>query len=265
MSIILKALKSSGQDEARTTNDEALPEGEGFFRGRQSFIKGASSANLGAGRNKRVYYLTAALIVLTAISIVSRYIASKKADVGLEPVVPPQAQTAAEPAAAPPSQQAQEAQTDANAAQEAARAFEAGDYDSSIRYFRAAIENDPMNSKLHNDLGLAFLKKELYSSAEDEYKKALEYDSNCSECFNNLGMLKSLLGESVEAKKYLERAISLSSAYPDPYFNLAVLSEKEGDFSGAVRYYRQFMSIYPDKNDVLLSKINRRVDELAGR
>jgi Tfp pilus assembly protein PilF len=76
-------------------------------------------------------------------------------------------------------------------------------------------------------------------------------------------MLKSVLGESIEAKKYLEKAISLASSYPDPYFNLAVLSEKEGDYSNAVKYYRQFTSLYPDKNDVLVTKINRRIADLA--
>ncbi len=251
MSIILKALKSS-----EGTQKEALPEGEGFFRGKQSFIKKSSPVDLGVKANKRVYYLAALLVVLVAVSFIAKHIReqppSSQVEVATE--VP-----AAAPAVAPDAPQSQ-----IDAAAEAAKAFETGDYDASVRYFRAAIEADPMNSKLHNNLGLAFLKKELYSSAEDEYKKALEYDTSCSECFNNLGMLKSLLGESVEAKKYLEKAISLSSAYPDPYFNLAVLSEKEGDFSSAIKYYRQFTNIYPDKDSALVSKINRRVDELAG-
>lgn len=255
MSIILKALKSSegAQKDQSNFNYENLPEGEGFFRGKQSFIKKSSPVDIGLRSNKRVYYLGAILVVLVAISLIAKHITFKKEQVDLE-----QAPSAPVVAAT----EAQQPQIDAAA--EAAKAFDQGDYDSSVRYFREAIEADPMNSKLHNNLGLAFLKKELYSSAEDEYKKALEYDTSCSECFNNLGMLKSLLGESIEAKKYLEKAISLSSAYPDPYFNLAVLSEKEGDFSSAIKYYRQFTNIYPDKDSALVSKINRRVDELAG-
>lgn len=255
MSIILKALKSSEGEQKNQTNFnyKKLPEGEGFFRGKQSFIKKSSPVDLGVKASKRVYYLAAILVVLVAVSFIAKRVREQPPS--------PQVEVATEAPAAAPAE-AQPPQIDAPA--EAAKAFETGDYDASVRYFREAIEADPMNSKLHNNLGLAFLKKELYSSAEDEYKKALEYDTSCSECFNNLGMLKSLLGESVEAKKYLEKAISLSSAYPDPYFNLAVLSEKEGDFSSAIKYYRQFTNIYPDKDSALVSKINRRVDELAG-
>ena len=144
-------------------------------------------------------------------------------------------------------------------------AYNSGKYDKSAKLFKTAIEQNPGDAFLHNNLGLVYVKKGLYSSAESEYEEALELDDKCAECFNNFGYLKSVLDQSVEAKKYLERAIALSGSYADPYFNLAVLYEKEGDIGNSVKYFRRFVDLYPDQSSEIIYKVSLRIRELSGK
>jgi Tfp pilus assembly protein PilF len=269
MSVILKALKSS-ETESKVQNNgfsiDSIPEGEGFFKGRQAFIKKKKmpvNLSMDLKPNKRAYVLAAVFILLVILSLTLKWVSSSRMTAVSEDTKVVDVQPGGADTGAGTDDDQQAKAVSEGVVMQASQAFNSGDYDASIRLFKEAISIDQNNSKLHNNLGLAFTKKELYASAEDEFKTALELDTSCSECFNNLGMLKSVLGESIEAKKYLEKAISLASSYPDPYFNLAVLSEKEGDYSNAVKYYRQFTSLYPDKNDVLVTKINRRIADLA--
>lgn len=142
--------------------------------------------------------------------------------------------------------------------------YKSGEYDDSLKSFQKAIDQDPNNASIHNDMGLVLLKKGLYASAEGHFAKALELDDSCAECYNNLGYLKTALDQPVEAEKYLQKATVLKPDYPDPYFNLAVMYEKSGDVGKAVDYYQSYLKKIPKSDTELTGKIKSRIHDLSG-
>lgn len=274
MSIILKALKRHKEIgaepiEPRSGENNILSDEEGFFRGKESFVRKSGMTlelfNKEFLKANKVYLLSGVFIFVIAFSTTMYFITGKE----IEKVPPPPELTApdvkVETSAAAQADETQETTDNAALINRAYAAYEKGDYNESIRLLRVAIANDQENAALRNSLGLAYMKKKLYSSAADEYKKATELNEECAECFNNFGYLKSVLGESVEAKEYLERAIALSPDYAEPHFNLGVLYEKEGDIGHAIEFYTKFIRLYPDKTNDIVSKVTKRISELSGQ
>ena len=148
---------------------------------------------------------------------------------------------------------------------EAKKAYEQGNWDASLSLWEKGLEQDPSNSSIHNNLGLIFLKKEIFSSAEKHFSRALELDQNCAECFNNLGYLKSLLGEAKEAETYLKKSIQLDPKYADPNFNLAVLYEKSENLGGAVQSFQNFLALQTDEKSEIFFKVRQHLRELTGK
>ncbi|MBI2341510.1 MAG: tetratricopeptide repeat protein [Deltaproteobacteria bacterium] len=261
MSVILKALKSQERESNNISKSPLIiPEGEGFFKGRQSMVKKDPYVS-----KKRIYVLSVLFAAAVIFAVALQWVKNRPAEPesAKQPAVAHAVENSNQTALAVQAETSEAVPADI--VERANAAFAGGDYETAVKLFKEAIAKDQNNAMLHNNLGLIFVKKELYSSAEDEYKKALESDDKCAECFNNFGYLKSILGESFEARKYFEKASALLASYADPYFNLAVLSEKEGDIGNAVKYYRQFIELYPNKSDTLYSKVNKRVIELAGK
>ena len=278
MSVILKALKSiqkSKQKESGSLDiSEAEDKGEGFFCKKEPVVQASKSFNLRDvikydPEKKRIYIMSAVLIVLALVGL-AKWIFGGEEDVVPAPraVAAPQAPVQVEPKPVVRVETKVSGTTQGSATniiKQAINAFDAGDYNKSIRLYKQAVERNPGDAMIHNSLGLAYVRKGLYSSAASEYMTSLELDDKCVECYNNFGFLKSILGEEFEAKKYLERAINLSATYPAPYFNLAVLYEKGGDVGNAVKYYRLFLEYYSNKNDELVLKVLSRIRSLTGK
>lgn len=264
MSIILNALKSSSAEQK--TNEPVTPPEKSanvnFFRGKDSFVLKKKLFNIDLSAlnrlNKRTLILLALFIVALFFSV-TVWILRPAQDIA---TVAPE-QTAPESATAATEQPSLQDESLSKLIAQGEEAFNKGDYDTSAALFKDALAKSPNDAMLHNNLGLVFLKKELFASASDEFQKALELDSNCSECFNNLGYLKSVLGDAAEAKKYLEKSISINPSYADPYFNLAVLCERSGDAGNATKNYRSFLDNYPDKASPIVSKVELKIKELA--
>jgi tetratricopeptide (TPR) repeat protein len=78
-----------------------------------------------------------------------------------------------------------------------------------------------------------------------------------------------LIGQNGKAKLDLERAINLDLDCVDAYFNLGNIYRYEGDYDKAFYYYgisknklEKDFSIYKDKRDKMLKKINEELNFL---
>lgn len=269
MSVILKALRVQSE-EARGGQPPQLS------GPRDSFHVDKSSSNTpgdGPGsRRRQIVLLIILLLSLVAFAVI-QYWDKGRARPAPTPVPPPRpVEVKPEPSPVPATfteakpliiPVAPKAAT-GNDLQIARSQFKAGEYDESLKSFQRALESDPGNATIHNDMGLVLLKKELYASAEGHFAKALELNDACAECYNNLGYLKTALDQPVEAEKYLQKAIALKPDYPDPYFNLAVAYEKNGDIGRAVDFYQKYLKMLPKSETELADKIKSRIHDLSG-
>ncbi len=249
MSVILKALRSQ-QEEQRAEETTAH---EGLFLGKSGFLKKNASST------KRLWLLSALLLAMAAATttlwVWNRWQTEQVAEMSSKPkTAPPQARlpSVAVPLPTNPSVDLEQAKN----------LFENGQLDASLKLYQQALEQNPDSATIHNDLGLVFLRKELFSSSEKHFSRALELDGNCAECFNNLGYLKTVTGETIEAETYLKKALSLKKDYADPYFNLAVLYEKNGDLGSAVNHYQAFLKRSDNDNSQLALQIKQHLQKL---
>lgn len=273
MSVILKALRSQ-QEEGGA--DPIVPEGgvPGSFQ-----VDSAGSAPSGEdpGAKKRQTILLAVLAAAIVLVVVLHFLRKEPpppTPIALTPapvplvVTPPAgipSDTVQVPAPEAPTTLTTTAPSEPNNDLQVARSqYKSGQFDDSLKSFQRALDKDPGNASIHNDMGLALLKKDLFTSAEGHFAKALELDDKCVECYNNLGYLKTALNQPTEAEKYLQKAIALKPDYPDPYFNLGVLYEKNGDIGNAVEAYQNFLKKLPKTETEMIAKIKSRIHDLSG-
>lgn len=108
---------------------------------------------------------------------------------------------------------------------------EKGDFDNAKEMFKKCIVLEPQNPYAHKDLGVLYLKMNMYDWAVDEMQEAINLDSSVSEFYYSLGVANVMLGEIEEAKKALLKAVELDSndANAMAYLGYIYLLEKDYD------------------------------------
>jgi Flp pilus assembly protein TadD len=76
-------------------------------------------------------------------------------------------------------------------------------YDESIRQSRKTIETDPNFALAHNQLGQAYLQKQMNEDAITELQKAVQLSAGSPTCLANLARAYAASGKRSEAVKLL--------------------------------------------------------------
>jgi tetratricopeptide (TPR) repeat protein len=159
----------------------------------------------------------------------------------------------------------------------------------AIASYTEAIELDPENPMLHNQLGVAFQKTGEHRKAVDQFQKALEIDPRLFVAYNNLGTSLVMLGEYDQAislyqegikrhpdltglyfytnlgiaflyKNNLERAESaflmetaINPEHLQAHLNLGNIYTVKGDYQKAVTEYSRVLALEPDSHSALIN------------
>lgn len=105
------------------------------------------------------------------------------------------------------------------------------DYTQALINLSKAKELTPNDSKIRNNLGMAYYFKKQIDKAEDELREAISLDGKNSEARVNLGSIYLEKNKLAEARKQFEKVLedlTFNNQYRN-YYNLALLSLKEGD------------------------------------
>ena len=111
-------------------------------------------------------------------------------------------------------------------------------YPQALNYLTKAKELNSKDSKIRNNLGMAYYFRDQPVLAEQELKAAISLDSKNSDAHLNLGSLYMEKNRLKDARTQFELALAdltFSNHYRN-YYNLAILSLKEGDRGGAFDY-----------------------------
>ncbi|MFC1699748.1 methyltransferase domain-containing protein, partial [Candidatus Omnitrophota bacterium] len=131
-----------------------------------------------------------------------------------------------------------------------------GDMDATTGFYQKALQLDPENSAIHNNLGLAYHAKGSFTLAILHYRKALKFDHENAAIYNNLAILCQTMGEIHQVLKRTssgldlvvinyQRAIDLEPDDIAIRTNLADYLRATGDFIGAVREYGEIITRQP--------------------
>jgi tetratricopeptide (TPR) repeat protein len=125
--------------------------------------------------------------------------------------------------------------------------LDAGQYEAAAEYLKRFVQADSLNPKSFNCLGISYLKREMYDSAEIFMNKALELDTeyyaaycNLSECYLQMGDIRRA---EDNASIYLKNCPDSIGAY----MQMAEVNFANDDIEKAIAQYDKAFTL--DKNN----------------
>jgi tetratricopeptide (TPR) repeat protein len=120
------------------------------------------------------------------------------------------------------------------------------DWKDDITLAKKTIQTTPKSVKSHYNLGYYYLKANVLSQAEEEFRKAIEIDKNYAPAYNNLGLIYKELGNNDKALQYYLKTLEIDKNYIHTQFNLGNLYQDIGEYEKAILYYKNALKL--DKN-----------------
>lgn len=111
-------------------------------------------------------------------------------------------------------------------------------YGQALSYLTKAKELNPKDSKIRNNLGMAYFFRDQVALAEKELKESISLDKTNSDARLNLGSLymsKERLKDARAEFETVANDLTFQNQFRN-YYNLAILSLKEGDRREAFEY-----------------------------
>lgn len=119
----------------------------------------------------------------------------------------------------------------------------AGRLEEAVASYRLAIEAEPDDALLRNELGTALFALKRYIEAAEAFAAATERDGTYAVAWFNLGSALRKAERHAEAVRAGMRYVELLPADPDGWYGLAQSRDAAGDDRGAADAYRRFLAI----------------------
>lgn len=130
-----------------------------------------------------------------------------------------------------------------------------GQYRAALEPFLKALEIDPENPEIHNNLALVYQELEKYDLSLKHFQRALHLDPKFLEAMNNMGVLYVQLGEWDLALHCFKKAAE-DIRYKTPqfaYHNIGSVYFHKGQFQKAIEYYQRAIRLAPTYMDAYRS------------
>lgn len=123
----------------------------------------------------------------------------------------------------------------------------AGNFQDSIKYLNIALELNPNNIQIYNNLGTSYLTIGDYDNACAAYQKAINAAPEDSLAYFNLASILQIQNKHAEACEYFEKAHNLDPNDDSYIIAWAVSEVKVGKISDAIEHYKHLAINYPQK------------------
>ena len=121
-----------------------------------------------------------------------------------------------------------------------------GKLDEAVACYRRALQLDPNDAEVHNNLGTAFKDQGKLDEAVACYRRALELKPDYAEAHYNLGVAFRDQGKLDEAVACCRRALELKPDFAEAHNNLGIALNDQGKLDEAVACYRRALELKPD-------------------
>ncbi len=126
-----------------------------------------------------------------------------------------------------------------------------GDKDNYKKVLKEAVDQDPNNSKLFYNLGIASADLKEYDEAETYYKRAIELDPKNEAAYINLGIVILKAEPAI-----LEEINSLGNSAADNKRYDELLAKRKGLYGKAIPYFDQVLTINPKNINAATTLMN---------
>lgn len=120
------------------------------------------------------------------------------------------------------------------------------DYDTSIKYFKKALDIKPEEPDVYYNLGNVFKDIGELEEAINCYLKAIELNPEFIDAYNNLGVVLKNKGDYENSIKMFKKAIDLKPDYAGAIYNLGSVIYLKGQLDDAINIYKQVLKINPE-------------------
>ncbi|MDP3105002.1 MAG: tetratricopeptide repeat protein [Candidatus Methanoperedens sp.] len=103
-----------------------------------------------------------------------------------------------------------------------------------------------LSHNIHNNLGIAYDRAEMYGNAIEEFNVALRLDPGYIEVLNNLAVTYHRMGLVDEAIEKLREALRLRPGYPEAHCNLGNIFASAGRFGEALAEFEAALTLHPN-------------------
>ena len=121
-----------------------------------------------------------------------------------------------------------------------------GDYASAIEEYTRVVQLKPDSPEAHNNLGVAFKKKEDLERAIESFNRALELRGDYSEAWSNRGWVYAQQKKWREARSDFERALELNPDDTGALYGLSQVLRETRDYAGAQKALRSLIAQSPN-------------------
>ena len=143
-----------------------------------------------------------------------------------------------------PTKNSQHLNDDKDSLLYSARAYESKkDYYQALLNYKKALELDPQNYIIMNNISSVLIHMENFSDALRYLENALSIKRDYVPSLINLGISYIRLGNSVEGESYLLKALSIEPSNKYAMFNIAIFYERQGDNDAAYNYFYKLLEM----------------------
>lgn len=101
-----------------------------------------------------------------------------------------------------------------------------GRFDESLHHLRKAEQAEPRLPRLHNQIGVIYLRRRLWAEAERTFNRALSIDGDYAPSCHGLSVALLRQGRAAEAAEMALRAVGLQHFFPEAHFQLGAVLAK---------------------------------------
>ena len=118
-------------------------------------------------------------------------------------------------------------------------------YNASL-YLSRALELEPTDPRLHNNLGNVYKKLHADDKAIHHYQKALEFDPEYAQAHHNIATLYALQDEFQKALNHYRLAIHAQPDFLEAHYHLGLLLLKNNRLEAAYKQFNNVLALKPD-------------------
>ncbi len=123
---------------------------------------------------------------------------------------------------------------------------QAGFYAKALSDLDKALQIEPTNAFVLNNLGLLYFNRQQYDTALPYFDRAIATEQNDAKAFVNRGITRMNLGQLEGAQQDLNHAIRLDPGHALAYMNRGFLYQRKEMFSHAIKDFSRAAALQPD-------------------
>lgn len=128
--------------------------------------------------------------------------------------------------------------------------LENGQSGKAKQYLSTVVQISKNSWKAHNGLGVIADLEHKHDEAIAHYESALEIEPSNPMLLNNLGYSHYLAGNPIKAKHLFTQALNFDKKYKRAIHNLSLIEIKNGNFTAATALFNRIMSVHESYNNI---------------